>query len=100
MKQTLANKARSDHVSTTLFHTKNLLNEAGAAKTIHKNPSSFMSNFQKTLDDVKNVFLTNPEDLTLLVGVLTELDNLIENTNDELCFISAYCVMLSIPLQS
>ena len=43
-----------------------------------------MSHAQETLDDVKNRFLARPEDVSFLVGILTELDNLIENTNTEL----------------
>ena len=43
-----------------------------------------MCNFEETLDDVENRFLANPEDLFLLVGILKELENLIEDTNDEL----------------
>ena len=37
-----------------------------------------MSNFEETLDDVENRFLANPEDASLLVDTLIELDNLIE----------------------
>ena len=56
----------------------------GVSNAIHKNPSSAMFNFQETLDDIENRFLTNPEDMSLLVGMLIELDNFIENTNDEI----------------
>ena len=43
-----------------------------------------MHTFQETLYGVENRFLTNLEDAPLIVGTLRELDNLIENTNDEL----------------
>ena len=43
-----------------------------------------MSNYQKTLDDSRNHFLANLEDVSLIVGMPIESENLIENTNDEL----------------
>ena len=58
--------------------------EAGIANAINKNPSSIMSNYQKTLDDSRNHFLANLEDVSLIVGMPIESENLIENTNDEL----------------
>ena len=41
-----------------------------------------MSNFEEASDYIKNRFLVNPEDSLLLVGIIIELDKLIENTND------------------
>ena len=35
-----------------------------------------MSNFEETTEDVENSFLTNPEDVSFLVGTMIELGNL------------------------
>ena len=37
-----------------------------------------MSHFEDTIDDAENRFLVNLEDTSLLVGIIIELDNLIE----------------------
>ena len=43
-----------------------------------------MSNFEDTIDDIENWFLANPEGVSLLLGLVTEVDNLIEHTHDEI----------------
>ena len=43
-----------------------------------------MSNFEDTTDDIENWFLANPEDVSLLMGLTIDLDNLIEQTHDEI----------------
>ena len=43
-----------------------------------------MSNFEDTIDDIENRFLTNSEEVSLLAGVIIEIDSLIEQTIDEI----------------
>ena len=43
-----------------------------------------MSNFFEILDEIENLFLSNPHDVPLLVDSLIELNSLIDNTNDEI----------------
>ena len=43
-----------------------------------------ISNVVETLDKIENRFLSNPHNVSLLVDTLTELYNLIENTNDDI----------------
>ena len=43
-----------------------------------------MSNFEVTIDDIENRFLANPEEVSLLVRLTIEADNLIEKTLDEI----------------
>ena len=43
-----------------------------------------MSNFVEILNEIDNRFLANPCDVSLLAGMLIELDNLIENINDKI----------------
>ena len=43
-----------------------------------------MSNFEETIDDIKNRFLANPEEVSFLEGLTTEADNSIEETIDEI----------------
>ena len=48
------------------------------ASTYFNISSHVMSNCEETLDYVENSFLANIEDVSLLVGTLIELDNLVE----------------------
>ena len=43
-----------------------------------------MSNFVNTLDEIENLFLSNSHKVSMLVKFLIGLDNLIENTNDDM----------------
>ena len=45
-----------------------------------------MSNFEETTEDVDNSCLATTEDVSFLVGMRIELENLIENTNN-----AVYC---------
>ena len=43
-----------------------------------------MSNFFYALEEIENRFLSNSRNISMLVGALIELDNLIENAADEI----------------
>ena len=43
-----------------------------------------MSNFEVTAENMENRFLSNPEEVSLLVGLKINTDNLIEKTHDEI----------------
>ena len=43
-----------------------------------------MSNFEETIDDIKNSFLADPKEVSLIVGLTIETDNLIEQPIDEI----------------
>ena len=43
-----------------------------------------MSNFEETIDDIENRFLAKPEEVSFLVGLIIDADNLIEHTHDEI----------------
>ena len=43
-----------------------------------------MSNFEEAIDDIKNLFLADPEEVSLLVGLMIEASNLIKQTIDEI----------------
>ena len=43
-----------------------------------------MSNFIEAVDGIENHFLANPHYVSILIDTLIDLDNLIENTNDEI----------------
>ena len=57
--------------------------EACLESTFFTKPSHGMYNFEEASHDIDNCFLANPEDMSLIVGMLIELEKLIENTNDE-----------------
>ena len=52
--------------------------EACLVSTYFNMSSHVMSNCEETLDHVENRFLASLEDVSLLVGTLIELDNLVE----------------------
>ena len=41
-----------------------------------------MSNFEDTIDDIENWFLSNPEKVSLVVGLIIEMRHLIEKTDE------------------
>ena len=41
-----------------------------------------MSNFEDTIDEIETRFLSNPEEVSLIVGLRIEVENLIEKTLD------------------
>ena len=43
-----------------------------------------MSNFEETIGVIENRFLADPEEVSLLVGLTIEVDNLIKKTIDEI----------------
>ena len=43
-----------------------------------------MSNFEETINAIENRFLSDPEEVSLLVGLTIEMDNLIEQTIDDI----------------
>ena len=40
--------------------------------------------FEDTIDNIDNWFLPNPEDISLLVALIIETDNIIEKARDEI----------------
>ena len=45
---------------------------------------SVISNFEDTIEDIKNRFLANPEHPSFIARTIIELDKLIEKTHDEI----------------
>ena len=43
-----------------------------------------MSSFKDTIDDIENRFLANPEEVPLIVGLIIEVENIIDQTLDEI----------------
>ena len=57
-----------------------------------------MSYFEDTIDGIENWFIANPEEVSLLVGLVIEAENLIEKTLNEIN--RGMLVALKKPLQN
>ena len=82
-KNSVASDFFSDHNNVRILsHATHMIDWSLCGAKYAWSHMSAMSNFEETLDDIENRFITNPEDASLLAGTIIELGNLIENDND------------------